>query len=35
LPLSLNIIRLHRGSIAIKSQEGVGTEIKVLLPISG
>jgi signal transduction histidine kinase len=32
LPLSLNIIRLHRGSIAIKSQEGIGTEIKVLLP---
>ncbi|RDC55460.1 sensor histidine kinase [Pedobacter chinensis] len=32
LPLSLNIVRLHRGSIAIKSQEGVGTEIKVLLP---
>ena len=35
LPLSLNIIRLHRGSIAIKSQEGVGTEIKVLLPANG
>ncbi|WP_316844336.1 HAMP domain-containing sensor histidine kinase [Pedobacter psychrodurus] len=35
LPLSLNIIRLHRGSIAIKSQEGVGTEIKVLLPATG
>ncbi|GAA3954496.1 HAMP domain-containing sensor histidine kinase [Pedobacter ginsengiterrae] len=35
LPLSLNIIRLHRGSIAIKSQEGIGTEIKVLLPIKG
>jgi len=34
LPLSLNIIRLHRGSIAIKSQEGIGTEIKVLLPIT-
>ncbi|PWS31367.1 sensor histidine kinase [Pedobacter paludis] len=34
LPLSLNIIRLHRGSIGIKSQEGVGTEIKVILPIS-
>lgn len=33
LPLSLNIIRLHRGSIAIKSQEGIGTEIKVLLPL--
>jgi len=35
LPLSLNIIRLHRGSIAIKSQEGIGTEIKVLLPATG
>ncbi|WP_231427340.1 MULTISPECIES: cell wall metabolism sensor histidine kinase WalK [Pedobacter] len=34
LPLSLNIIRLHRGSIAIKSQEGKGTEIKVLLPLT-
>jgi len=34
LPLSLNIIRLHRGSIAIKSQEGIGTEIKVILPSS-
>lgn len=34
LPLSLNIIRLHRGSIGISSQEKVGTEIKVLLPIS-
>ena len=33
LPLSLNIIRLHRGSIAIKSQEGIGTEIKVILPV--
>ncbi|PWS28320.1 sensor histidine kinase [Pedobacter yonginense] len=34
LPLSLNIIRLHRGSIGIKSQEGVGTEIKVILPVN-
>jgi signal transduction histidine kinase len=34
LPLSLNIIRLHRGSIGIKSQEGIGTEIKVLLPVN-
>ena len=33
LPLSLNIIRLHRGSIAISSQEKIGTEIKILLPI--
>lgn len=35
LPLSLNIIRLHRGSIAIKSQEGIGTEIKIMLPLIG
>ena len=34
LPLSLNIIRLHRGSIGISSQEKIGTEIKILLPIS-
>ncbi|UKT64560.1 HAMP domain-containing sensor histidine kinase [Pedobacter mucosus] len=33
LPLSLNIIRLHRGSIGIKSQEGIGTEIKIMLPL--
>lgn len=34
LPLSLNIIRLHRGTIAIKSEEGIGTQIKILLPVS-
>lgn len=34
LPLSLNIIRLHRGSIGIKTQEGFGTEIKVMLPVN-
>ncbi|WP_316772247.1 HAMP domain-containing sensor histidine kinase [Pedobacter frigiditerrae] len=33
LPLSLNIIRLHRGSIGVSSQEQIGTEIKVLLPL--
>lgn len=33
LPLSLNIIRLHRGSIGISSKEQIGTEIKVILPI--
>jgi len=33
LPLSLNIIRLHRGSIGISSQEQIGTEIKIILPI--
>jgi signal transduction histidine kinase len=34
LPLSLNIIRLHRGSIGIKTQEDIGTEIKVMLPVN-
>jgi signal transduction histidine kinase len=34
LPLTLNIIRLHKGSIGIRSQEGKGTEIQVFLPIS-
>lgn len=33
LPLSLNIIRLHRGTIAIKSQEQIGTEIRISLPL--
>ena len=33
LPLSLNIVRLHKGSIAIKSQEQIGTEINILLPL--
>ncbi|MFC6997522.1 sensor histidine kinase [Rufibacter roseus] len=32
LPLSLNIVRLHKGSIVINTQVGAGTEIKVLLP---
>ncbi|MDO7744257.1 MAG: ATP-binding protein, partial [Pedobacter sp.] len=33
LPLSLNIIRLHRGSIAIKTVQESGTEMNILLPI--
>jgi signal transduction histidine kinase len=33
LPLTLNIIRLHKGSIGIRSEEGSGTEIKVFLPV--
>jgi len=33
LPLSLNIIRLHRGSIAIKTVQESGTEMSILLPI--
>ncbi|ALI98274.1 sensor histidine kinase [Rufibacter tibetensis] len=32
LPLSLNIIRLHRGSIGITTREGAGTEFRILLP---
>lgn len=34
LPLTLNIIRLHKGSIGIRSQENQGTEIQLFLPIS-
>ena len=34
LPLTLNIIRLHRGSIGIRSDVGKGTEIKVFLPVN-
>jgi signal transduction histidine kinase len=33
LPLTLNIIRLHKGSIGIRSEVGTGTEIKVFLPV--
>ena len=33
LPLTLNIIRLHKGSIGIRSEVGSGTEIKVFLPV--
>ncbi|RYD89489.1 MAG: ATP-binding protein, partial [Sphingobacteriales bacterium] len=34
LPLTLNIIRLHKGSIGISSEEEKGTEIQILLPVS-
>jgi len=34
LPLTLNIIRLHKGTIGISSEVGVGTEIQVLLPVA-
>jgi signal transduction histidine kinase len=33
LPLALNIIRLHKGSIAILSKENEGTEIRIMLPV--
>jgi signal transduction histidine kinase len=32
LPLALNIIRLHNGSIGIRSEVNVGTEIQLFLP---
>lgn len=33
LPLTLNIIRLHKGTIGIRSEVGQGTEIQILLPL--
>jgi len=33
LPLTLNIIRLHKGSIGIRSEEKMGTEIQIFLPV--
>ncbi|OKS86880.1 HAMP domain-containing sensor histidine kinase [Mucilaginibacter polytrichastri] len=32
LPLALNIIRLHKGSIGIRSEVNIGTEIQLFLP---
>ncbi len=34
LPLTLNIIRLHKGSIGIRSEEEKGTEMQIILPVS-
>lgn len=33
LPLALNIIRLHKGNIAIVSKENEGTDIRIVLPV--
>ena len=33
LPLTLNIIRLHKGTIGIRSEVEIGTEIQILLPM--
>lgn len=33
LPLTLNIVRLHKGTIGIRSEEQVGTEMQILLPV--
>lgn len=35
LPLALNIIRLHKGTISIQTAEDSGTEISILLPLHG
>ncbi len=32
LPLTLNIIRLHKGTIGIRSEENIGTEMQLVLP---
>ena len=34
LPLTLNIIRLHKGSIGIRSEVDTGTELQVFLPVA-
>lgn len=34
LPLTLNIIRIHKGSIGIISEEKIGTEMRIILPIA-
>lgn len=34
LPLSRNIIRLHKGSISINTKEGEGTDIRISLPVA-
>ena len=33
MPLSRNIIRLHKGTIVVNSEVEKGTEVKVLLPL--
>lgn len=33
LPLTLNILRLHKGTIGIRSEVGQGTEIQLFLPL--
>jgi signal transduction histidine kinase len=35
LPLSLTIVRLHKGTISIKTNEEAGTTINILLPLKG
>jgi signal transduction histidine kinase len=34
LPLALNIIRLHKGTITISTKEGQGTDIGIILPVA-
>ena len=35
LSLTRSIVHLHGGSIALRSEEGVGTEVEVVLPLGG
>lgn len=35
LPLTRNIIRIHKGELIVSSEENKGTEIQVILPLSG
>ena len=34
LSLARSIVHLHGGSITLRSEEGVGTEVEILLPLS-
>lgn len=35
MPLSNNIVRLHKGSIQVNSEAGRGTEVRISLPLNG
>ena len=35
LPLTRNIIRIHKGELLVSSEENKGTEIQVILPLAG
>lgn len=34
LPLSRNIVRMHKGDLIVDSEQGQGTEIKIILPMA-
>jgi signal transduction histidine kinase len=35
LPLTRNIVRMHKGELIVNSEEGQGTEIQIVLPLTG